>query len=91
MHTFWACLIVCLLIPGAAVASGCPKLAKDLVRLRKEYHELVSNPKPDGNPLTFEEVVAKLDEIVDLKHKMRKSDCKIPARPKPWEPKKKKP
>lgn len=85
MKTALTWLLLFLAVPTLAFAESCPKMAKDLARLRKDYHEFITAPKNEEKPITFEQVAAKLDEIVEFKHKMRKSDCKIPPRSKPWE------
>lgn len=87
MSNSWIWLTILLMIPTVGLAFSCPKLEKDLSLLRKEFHEFVSTPKKDGTVITFEEVAAKLDKIVDIKNEMRKKGCKIPPRPKPWESK----
>ena len=87
MKTVLTWLVIFVTVPTVALAESCPKMAKDLARLRKEYHKFVTARNNKEKPITFEQVAEKLDEIVDLKHKMRKSACKIPPRSKPWEPK----
>jgi len=71
-----------LMLPGLGVAAGCPSLTKQLARLRTEYQRYVNGPdlKPDGSG--FDELAELVDKIVDLKAEMRKSNCKIPPRPK---------
>jgi len=83
----WIWLALLLTVPSLGFALTCPKLEKDLARLRQEYREFVSSPKKDGNTLSFEEIASRLDKIVEIKNEMRKKGCKIPPRPKPWESK----
>ncbi|MDQ7782001.1 MAG: hypothetical protein RDU20_03915 [Desulfomonilaceae bacterium] len=87
MRSLWIWLILVVTPAAAAYASDCTKLEKDLTRLRKEFHEFVSASNREKVAITFDEVAAKLDEIVDIKNDMRKLGCKIPPRSKLWEPK----
>lgn len=70
-------------LPLRAEAESCRQMAKELQKLRREYHELVNHPTLEKGDLSFEEITERLDKIVELKNKMRKAACKkIPPRPK---------
>jgi hypothetical protein len=79
-------ILTCALLwtlPLRAEAESCEQMAKELQKVRREYHEFVNHPTLEKGDLTFDEITARLDKIVDLKNKMRKAACKkIPPRPK---------
>lgn len=71
------------LLPSQVAAESCADMAKELQKLRREYHEFVTHPTLEKGELTFEAITDRLDKIVALKNKMRKAACKkIPPRPK---------
>lgn len=76
-------LVLSAAFPIRLQAESCTEMAKKLQKLRREYHQYVNHPALDKADLTFEEIAARLDKIVELKNKMRKAACrKIPPRPK---------
>lgn len=77
-------LAVCIvfLLPNVPCAADCKAMAKKLAKMRNEYHEYVMGQDRDEGSLTFEDLAARLDEIVKFKSEMRKADCNVPPRSK---------
>jgi hypothetical protein len=82
-------LIATLVIPGTIQAQTCWEMTRDLAKLRQKYVDYVHWTVDDSETVTFEGLVAILDEIIEMKNKMRAENCKIPPRKKPPPEKKK--
>ncbi len=73
-------IVLMLAFPSWATSESCDALVSRLKRLRSEYHRYATGSATKEVAPDFEEIVAKLDEIVDFQKKMRQSDCKVPPR-----------
>ncbi len=81
-----ASLLLCVVFPGwVSAQKSCGAMTKELHRLRVEYHQTVNSPDAKMRRVGFDELAEILDKIVDLKNEMRKTNCKIPPRPKTFE------
>ena len=81
-----AAILLCIVFPGwASAQKSFGAMTKELYQLRLEYHQLVNGPDAKSRRITFDELVQVLDKIVDLKNRMRRSNCKIPPRPHVFE------
>ena len=58
-------------------------MARELERLRHDYHQYATSAPADGMPITFDGLVSILDKIIAVKRDMESSSCKkIPPRRK---------
>lgn len=80
MKVVAALIVLILVFPSWAASESCEALVNRLKRLRSEYHRYVTGSATKEAAPDFDEIVAKLDEIVDFQKKMRQSDCKVPPR-----------
>jgi hypothetical protein len=78
-------LFVSLMLPSVAPAASCPAMTKELARLRLEYHRHVNGSEAKSDGAGFDELAEILDKIIDVKAEMRKSNCKVPPRPKSFD------
>jgi hypothetical protein len=60
-------------------------MVDQLARLRKSYHSHATSGDAQTKSLTFDELVAKLDEIIELKKKMGDAGCGVRPRSKRFE------
>lgn len=75
-----ALLLVCT---NVFAAESCPRLARELLRLRQEYHGLAVLAAEKKEKIEFERLGETLDKIIRVKSQMTKSECRIPERKKP--------
>lgn len=73
---------VMLVFPFLTNAQDCPRLNKELGRLRLHYHKQAQEVLSKTGTVGFQELTATLDRIVDLKNSMRRLNCEIPSRDK---------
>jgi hypothetical protein len=74
--------LVMLALPSWTNALDCPALNKELGRLRLHYHKQAQEAGSGTGAVSFDELTAILDRIVDLKNSMRRLNCDIPPRHK---------
>lgn len=81
-RSIMACAIILCLATGAAAApkTQCAEMRKELARLRIEYKRYASGAIPYTGEVQFETIAQMIDEIIELKRKLRKSDCDVPSR-----------
>ena len=82
MKILLSAILLILALPSAGLCESCDALAKQLVRLRGEYHGYATADEAQKKLTTFDDLTGKLDEIIEVKKKMRQADCKIPPRSK---------
>ncbi len=81
MKTIW--LITLLAVLGAGkVGPDCLKMQKELSELRLEYHDYANGNHDTWGEVTFEKLSEILDQIVELKGRMRDANCPILPREK---------
>lgn len=71
-----------LLLSSYTHALDCPTLNKELGRLRLSYHKQAQGALSPNGAISFDDLAAILDKIVELKNSMRRLDCDIPPRHK---------
>jgi hypothetical protein len=77
-----ACGILLCLLTGTAAArkAQCAEMRKELTRLRIEYKRYATGAIPYTGEVQFETIAQMIDEIIELKRILRKSDCDVPSR-----------
>lgn len=75
-------LFFALAFPCSSPAATCSSMTKELGRLRLEYHRFVNGSEAKPDRPAFDDLMEILDRIVEVKAEMRKSNCKIPSRPR---------
>lgn len=65
-----------------AVRPDCKKMREELTELRLEYHDFAKGNHDTWSEITFKRVCEILDEIVQLKQRMRESNCTPMSRKK---------
>ena len=77
-------LLLSLVCPGPAMAvrPDCKKMRKELTELRLEYHDFAKGNHDTWSDITFKRLCEILDEIVQLKQRMRESNCAPMSRKK---------
>lgn len=58
----------------------CAQMGRELARLRQAYHDYAREDAQGQRNVSFDILAEMLDEIVALKRRMRKSNCKVPPR-----------
>jgi len=58
-----------------AAADDCRKLRNNLGKLREDYRRMGQQGSTDPSSVTFEDLTAVLDKIVEVRRSMRKLDC----------------
>ena len=75
MKTIW--LITLLAVVGAGkVGPDCLKMQKELSELRLEYHDYANGNHDTWGEVTFERLSEILDQIIELKGRMRDAGCR---------------
>ncbi len=81
MKIIW--LITLLAVVGAGKAGpDCVKMQKELSALRLEYHDYANGNHDTWGEVTFERLSEVLDEIIELKGRMRDANCRVLPREK---------
>lgn len=80
MKTLFCATLLILTLPTAGLCESCDTMIGQLTRLRNEFHRYATADEAQKKLMTFEELVTKLDEIIDVKKKMRQAECRIPSR-----------
>jgi predicted phosphohydrolase len=65
-----------------AVRPDCKQMRKELTELRLEYHDFAKGNHDTWSEITFKRLCEILDEIVQLKQRMRESNCAPMSRKK---------
>lgn len=85
MKGAWLAILLVVVFPARAACESCETMVEQLARLRKAYHSHATGGDAQRKSLTFDELVAKLDEVIELKKKMGDAGCGVPPRSKRFE------
>ena len=67
MKILLSAILLILALPSAGLCESCDALAKQLVRLRGEYHGYATADEAQKKLTTFDDLTGKLDEIIEVK------------------------
>lgn len=85
MKGAWLAILLVMVFPARAACDSCETMVEQLARHRKAYHSHATGGDAQMKSLTFDDLAAKLDEIIELKKKMGDAGCGVPPRSKRFE------